>query len=198
MRSLEKRALDSLIDQLLSNIGNHARVVGPSGSLTALDDRYVGVLKHLLLEAYPQTPEALLTSVRDDLIVVTRAIDAPSELVGFEPSTLRVTKTYSKGIDEWREMYGDLLNVTIQPTRYLDTDLHEPYITFHESFFAPRSITGWMKLSRHFARVCNAMEDLKRLSGLKQKEVFYDHRESNLIPAQFVDNRGELLELTPV
>ena len=29
MRSLEKRALDSLIDQLLSSIGNHARVVGP-------------------------------------------------------------------------------------------------------------------------------------------------------------------------
>ena len=52
MRSLEKRALDSLIQQLLTKIGDHARVVGPSGSLTALDDRYVGVLKHLLLEAY--------------------------------------------------------------------------------------------------------------------------------------------------
>ena len=143
MRSLEKRALDSLIDQLLTKIGDHARVVGPNGALSALDDRYVGVLKHLLLEAFPETPEALLTSVRDDLIVVTRAIDAPSELVGFEPSTLRVTKTYAKGIDEWRAMYGDLLNVTIQPTRFLDTDLHEPYITFHESFFAARSISAY-------------------------------------------------------
>ena len=198
MRSLERRALDSLIGQLLSKIGGHARVVGPNGSLTALDDRYEGVLKHLLLEAFPQTPEALLTSVRDDLIVVTRAIDAPSELVGFEPSTLRVTKTYAKSIEEWRETYGDLLNVTIQSTRHLDTDLHEPYITFHESFFAPRSITGWMKLSRHFARICDAMDNLKRLSGLKQKEVFYDDHNSNLIPAQFVDNRGELMELVPV
>ena len=144
MRSLEKRALDSLIGQLLTKIGDHARVVGPNGALSALDDRYVGVLKHLLLEAFPETPEALLTSVRDDLIVVTRAIDAPSELVGFEPSTLRVTKTYAKGIDEWREMYGDLLNVTIQPTRFIDTDLREPYLHYVSRVVLCSSIHHWM------------------------------------------------------
>ena len=43
LRSLEKRAVDELIQQLLGKIGD-ARVVGPNAPLTVLDAHYVGPL----------------------------------------------------------------------------------------------------------------------------------------------------------
>ena len=197
MQSLERRALDTMISALLDKVGGHARILSPSQSFTALDETYVGVLKRLVLDAYPQTPEVLLHSLADDLIVVTRALDeAPSELVGYEPCTLRVTKKHANGLDELQQAYGDLLNVTILSTRYLETDLRNPSITFDESFFKARSISGWAKLSRHFARVCAAMEELKNETGLKLKDVFHDEGESHLVPTQFVDGHGDTLELT--
>ena len=72
MRSLEKRALDSLIDQLLESIPG-TRIVGPGAPLTALDEKYVGTLKAMLQEAIPGIPDAMLSSVRDELIVVQLA-----------------------------------------------------------------------------------------------------------------------------
>ena len=42
MRSLEKQALDALTKQLLAKM-SRARIVGPNGPLTTLDERYVGL-----------------------------------------------------------------------------------------------------------------------------------------------------------
>ena len=166
MRTLGKRAIDNLIEQLLSTVGN-ARIVGPGGAFSPLDNKYVGVLKQLLLEAFPGTPESVLAGVREDLIVVTRAVEEPSTLVSFAPSHLRVANPYAGSVDALREKYSELLNVTIHPTRYLDTDLADPSIVFHESFFAQRSIRGWGKLSLYFARLCASMEEMAKASGLK-------------------------------
>ena len=49
-RSLQKRAVDSLISQLLSKIGDGAHVIGPGARLSVLDSHYVGPLKALLQE----------------------------------------------------------------------------------------------------------------------------------------------------
>ena len=197
IRSLQKRAIDTLITQLLARVGEDAHVLGPGGAISPSDTRFIGVLKEMLLEAFPGTPEALLSSVRGDLIVVARARDSPSALVGFDPCTLRVASTNAPDLTQWRERFGELLNVTISPTKYLETDLKDPTLTFHESFFAPRSIAGWAKLSRHFARLCASMEELRSISGLKQKAVFYDDRDSHLVPAFFVSANGETLVLEP-
>ena len=195
MRSLEKRAIDALIQQLLAHVGSDARIVGPGGAFSPLDSKYVGVLKQLLLEAFPGTPESALASVREDLIVVTRAIGEPSTLVNFAPSHMRVAKPYSGGVASMREKYSELLNVTIQATRYLDTDLADPSIVFHESFFAPRSIKGWAKLSLSFARLCATMENLAEVSGLKPHYIFHGKSDSRLVDSQIVNLHGESLDL---
>ena len=82
VRSLEKRSVDSLIDQLLAGMGGDTRIIGPGASFSPLDGKYVGVLKQLLVASIPGIPEQLLSSVRDDLIVVTRIREEPSALVG--------------------------------------------------------------------------------------------------------------------
>ena len=196
IRSLEKHALDNLTAQLLATIGN-ARVVGPSAPLTPLDARYMGTLKSLLSDAFPGTPEALFSAVREDLVVVQQLLGTPSALVGFEPATLRVAKPHASAIDELRE-YSALLNVTIEPSRYLDTDLHGATLTFQESFFAPRSISGWKTLSTHLARLCTAMDELRKRSGLKQSEVVHEDHSTNLVLTSFASGEGEELELAPV
>ena len=197
MRSLEKRALDSLIEQVLATVDAPTRILGPGASINPLDERYVGRLKQLLMDAIPGIPEPLLTSVRDDLIVVARANVEPSDVVRFEESTLRVIKTRAAELDKWQETYGDPLNVNIKPSRYLETDLKDCSLTFSEQFFAPRSIQGWRKLSLHFARICGAMAELMTLSGLKQKEVFHESRDTHLIYTNLVNVRGGSMELTP-
>ena len=180
----------------------HARIVGPGAPLTALDERYVGVLKLMLAESIPGIPIELLSSVDDRLIVVQQAREDPSDLVRFEPSMLRVVQSRAADIDTWRDKYGRLLNVTMKPTHYLESDLRGASLTFSEQFFAPRSILGWMKLARHFSRLCAAMAELMALAGLKQRDVIsidrYPSVDSTLIHASFVRaNSGDPLELAP-
>ena len=198
LRSLEKQSLDALVQQVLAKVGSNARVLGPNAPLSPLDDRYIAPLKTLIREAIPGVPDSLLTSMRDDLIVVQRSLPEPSELVGFEPSILRVVKSRSGNVEAWQETYGDLLNVSIIPSRFLETDLKDCALTFSEQFFAPRSIQGWMKLSRHFSRVTAALSELAQISSLKQKDVFYDDRDSHFIYTNLVSAQGDPLELTPV
>ena len=198
MRSLEKRALDALVDQLIAKMPG-ARIVGPGAPLSALDERYVGRLKAVLTEALPGIPESVLSAVNEDVIVVQRAHEAPSELVGWEPSVMRVVRGRAAAdIRAWQRTYGDLLNISIQPSRYLETDLRGASLTFTEQFFAPRSILGWRKLSLHFARACDAMAQLMISSGLRQRDVTFEDRDSNLIYTNLVGVNGDTLELTPV
>ena len=200
VKTLEKAALDNLIGQLLTKVGGDARVIAPNAALMPLDARYVGLLKSLLSESMPGVPDTLLSSVRPDLIVIQRALSSepPSDLVGFEPSTLRVVKSRAGNVEAWQETFGDLLNVSIVPSRFLETDLKDCALTFSDQFFAPRSIQGWMKLSRHFSRVTAALSELAQLSSLKQKDVFYDDRDSHFIYTNLVSAQGDPLELTPV
>ena len=199
MRSLEKRALDSLIDQLLESIPG-TRIVGPGAPLTALDEKYVGTLKAMLQEAIPGIPDAMLSSVRDELIVVQLAREEPSSLVAWEPSVMRVVKDIDANeIQSWQETYGDILSIDIRPSKYLETDLKNASLTFSEQFFAPRSIQSWRKLSLHFARACDGMAQLMTLSKLKQRDVTHeDHGDSHLIHTNLVSANGDALELAPV
>ena len=199
MRSLEKRALDSLIDQLLESIPG-AHIVGPGAPLTALDEKYVGTLNAMLQEAMPGIPDGLLSSVRDELIVVQRAREEPSSLMRWEPSVMRVVKNIDASeIQSWQETYSDILSIDIRPSKYLETDLKNASLTFSEQFFAPRSIQSWRKLSLHFARTCDAMARLMVLSKLKQRDVTHeDHGDSHLIHTNLVSANGDALELTAV
>lgn len=196
MRSLEKRALDSLTDQLLAQIPG-ARILGPGAPLSASDERYVGRLKTLLRDALPGVPDSILSSVHEDLVVVQRAREEPSQLVGWEPSVMRVIRGRSaEDVDSWQETYGDLLNISIQPSKFLETDLRGASLTFTDQFFSPRSIKGWQKLSLHLARACDAMAELMKASGLKQRDVTHeDHGDSHLIHTNLVSMSGDALEL---
>jgi hypothetical protein len=196
IRSLEKRSLDTLISQLFSRIGGEVRIVGPGGALTALDERYMGLLKQLLLESFPGIPDDLLGTVRDDLIVVARATEDASTLVSFTPSTLRLSRDHAHKAEELSAKYSRLLNVDIQPTRYLDTDLEDARLVFGEELFVNRSIKGWVRLSLYFARLCASMEALRGESGLKQGEVSHSGRETHLIPAEFASRLGEEMQLS--
>ena len=123
MRPLQKRATDSLVEQMMAKIGR-ARIVGPNAPLSASDERYVGRLKDLLLEAFPGTPAEVFASVRDDLIVLARAQqETASPLAHFAPSVLRVPNADAEVLRHWNAEYGALLNVTVQRSRHLDTDL---------------------------------------------------------------------------
>ena len=155
------------------------------------------ILKTLLVGAIPGVPESILSSVDEDLIVVQRAREEPSDLVGWEPSVMRVIRgRAAEDIRTWQDAYGDILNISIQPSRYLETDLRGAALTFTDQFFAPRSIKGWQKLSLHFARVCDAMAELMKLSGLKQRDVTHeDHGDSHLIYTNLVSMSGDALEL---
>ena len=199
MRSLEKRALDSLIDQLLESIPG-ARIVGPGAQLSASDEKYVGTLKAMLQEAIPGIPDSLLLSVRDELIIVQLAREEPSSLVHWDPSVMRVVKDIDANeIQSWQETYGDILSIDIRPSKYLETDLKNASLTFSEQFFAPRSIQSWRKLSLHFARACDAMARLMTLSKLRQRDVRHEDRgDSHLIHTNLVSANGDALELTPV
>ena len=198
MRSLEKRSVDTLIQQLFATrFGGRARIVGPGAPLSVLDERYAGPLKGLLAEAYPGVPESLWASMSDNLIVLARAAEEPSQVVGFEESTMRLVRSLSERAEEWQREYGDLLNVTIQPSRFMETDLRGASLTFSEQFFAPRSIQGWAKLSRHFARLCASMAELASISGLRQRDVGYTNRETNLIYTNLVSANNQPLEFTP-
>ena len=200
MKSLEKKALDSLIEQLLSQLPK-ARLVGPGAPLEVLDERYLGRLKDLLHEAFPGTPDALFSAVRDDLIVVQRAEESRGELAYFEPSTLRVPRADAEDLKRWTREYADLLNVSVQRSRHLDADLKGPSLTFTEQWFSPRSFEGWAKVTLRLARTCAAWLELKGAAGLKQREVFHEDRDSHLVHAAFARvRRGEVepLELTPL
>ena len=199
MRPLQKRATDSLVEQLMARIGR-ARIVGPNAPLHVSDERYVGRLKDLLLQAYPGTPIEAFASVRDDLIVLARAQETRSELAHFEPSVLRVPNGDADTLRRWGAEFGALLNCTIQKGRHLETDLKGPSLTFHEQFFSPRSLEGWAALTLRLARACQAFVDLKVLSGLKSKSIFHTDRDTHLVHATFARTRhGESvpLELAP-
>ena len=194
VRSIERRSIDSLVQQLFDRIGGENRIAGPGEALSPLDERYVGVLKLLLQEAFPGTPEEVFSSVKDDLIVVSRAAVQPSELVSFTPSTLRVAPPYSERVGDIQNKYASLLNLTVLPTRYLDTDLMDPNLLFSQGFFSERSIKGWARLSLTFARLCASMQEMAFASGLKQEHVFHGGT-SNLIPCRFSNRQGEEMEL---
>ena len=191
VRTLEKKSLDSLIQQLLEKVGDNARVLGPGGRFSPLDTKFVGVLKQLLADSLPGIPEPLLSSVREDLIVVTRAVEEPSSLVSFGGSTMRLAKGYSGEAEELRNEYEDLLNVEIKSTKYVETDLSGAHIVFNEMFFAERSIKGWAKLGLYFARLTASMEDLARRSGLKPSGVSHGRSDSRLVYTHFEDRHGE-------
>ena len=195
VRSLEKRSIDSLVAQLFSQMGGDLRIVGPNAALTPLDARYVGVLKQLLQELIPGIPTDLLSTVRDDLIVISRATESVSTLVSFAPSVLRLSRDHSHKAEHLQSKYGELLNVTVQASRYVDSDMEGPKLRFGEEFFLNRSFKGWTRLSSYFARLCAAMEELRAESGLKQSEVSHGDRETNLVPATFVNRLGEEMEL---
>ena len=111
---------------------------------------------------------------------------------------MRVTKTHHREISSLRDNFGTMLNITFQRSRYLDTDLENPCLRFSEDFFRPRSIAGWLKLSRHFAKLCAAMHEVKQRSGLKQAEIHHEHRYDHLVPVNFVTRHGDALELAPI
>lgn len=187
-RSLQKRAMDSMVSQLLSKIGD-ARVLGPGGPVSALDAKYVGPLKTLLLEAFPGLPEHLLASVRDDLIVVRRATLSPSGLVSYGPSTLRLAKAHMKQKEEWQGEYG-VLNVTLQKSRHVESDLEDAHLIFHEGFFHPRSLKSWAKLGLYFARLTASMEELASRSNLKPNNVYHGRSDSHNVYAVLHDRNG--------
>ena len=186
MRTLQKRSIDTIVEQLLANIGDGASILGPGASIA--DVQYVGSLRQLLSEA--GVPEPALAGVRPDLIVVKRLPPEPIDLVCFSPSVLRVANADDSTVAQLQSQYGDALNVTVQRTRFLETDLKSASLEFRDQFFAPRSILGWAKLSRQFARLCHAMLELKEKSRLDQRNVFYTDQESALIRSKLVGARG--------
>ena len=197
MRPLQKHALDSLVDQLVANLGA-VRIVGPNAPLAVSDERYLGTLKALLLTAFPGTPPAVFSGLRDDLIVLARAHETRSELAHFAPSTLRVPKVPQDALQHWRDAYGALLSVDIQPTRHLEADLKDCTLVFREQFFAARSLESWAALTLKLARACAAWVELKALAQLKAREIFHVGSDSHLIPARLERARnGEELELAP-
>ena len=130
-------------------------------------------------------------ALRDDLIVVAQAEEAPGNVVHYAPSVLRVAKASASHVPTWRHRYAQLLNVDIQASRYLETDLRDASLTFHPSFFAPRSLAGWARLSRHFARMCHSFLELSRRSGLKQDQISHSDRETHLVYATLRDAPGD-------
>ena len=185
MRDLQRRATDSLIEQVLRQFED-AVVLGPGSRLGVLHERYEGRLIDLLHAAFPDTPESVFHRVRPDLVVVSRDLTPPpSGVVRFSDSVLRVPKGKASAavLREWQEAYA-LTNVTLRRTRYLDSDLHDCRLRFDKTLFVPRSFEAWARLSLGWARQCAAMLELKRLTGLKQKElIFSDGRDSSLVPA---------------
>ena len=201
MGSLVKRALDQMITQLLAKVGGEARVLGPGAPLHCRMDRYVGTLFHLLTEAFPGIPEASLAAVRRDLIVVTSApLEKEASVVGFQPSTLRVAHT--DAVSALKATYAVGLNMTIQRSKYELSDLAAPVLTLDETFFAPRSIEGWRKLTLRLARLCHALSEVTSAAKLRSSEIWHDgERNTHLIPLEVVGTRGGKdveLELQPV
>ena len=198
VRTLEKRAIDTLVDQLFSQIGNNPRMVGPEGSFSPLDDKYVGVLRLLLQQFIPNIPDSVLQSVREDLIVVTQhVLENPSQIVSVGQSRLRVGKQYHHNINEIKSKYAELLKLEVTPSPYNDTDIDfsEASIIFQDTFFAARSIKGWCRLSLYFARLCASMDQLSAKAGLKGESVFHSDRETHLLFTGFVSSNGQEMEL---
>ena len=149
------------------------------------------------MDAFQGIPLEVLSSVRDDLIVVNRSlalVTAPG-LVSFTPSTLRVAAPHAGKVDILQQKYSSLLNTTILPTRYVDTDLMDTRILFSSDFFAERSIRGWARVSLYFARLCAKMEEMGKESGLKSEYVFHAGTDSTLIPSEFKDGLGQEMQL---
>jgi hypothetical protein len=183
MRTLEKRSLDSLVAQVVGD----GRVLAPGASISPLDYKYEGTLKQLLKDAFPNTPEVVF-AVRDDLIVVSRVNDTPSEVVRFSGSQLRLSKYHSHKVNELQH-YAQLLNVTVHPTQLLESDILDLSLVLDESFFVPRSIKGWARLSLYFARLCAAMEELASQAAIK------DIVGTGLVPITLLDRRGDEMRL---
>jgi hypothetical protein len=202
VESLQTRATDVLIDQLLERIGDDARVVRAGGRLGVLDSVYVGALRDLLEEAFPDTPSELFHRVRSDWIVVSRDLTPPdTKAVRYDESRLRVPKLSSDLREAWTETYGALTGAEIVSTRHLDADLHRCTLVFDRRFFRPKSIVGWARLARTFARMTAAWVELKRESGLRQNLVENEGSNSHQILSrlvEMVDGEEIELELEPV
>ena len=159
-----------MITLLLAKVGGEARVLGPGAPLHCRMDRYVGTLFHLLTEAFPGIPEASLAAVRRDLIVVTSApLEKEASVVGFQPSTLRVAHT--DAVSALKATYAVGLNMTIQRSKYELSDLAAPVLTLDETFFAPRSIEGWRKLTLRLARPLHALSEVKSAAKLRTSDL---------------------------
>ena len=195
VRSLKKSAIDNLVDQLFSQMGNHPRIVGPEGAFSPLDDKYVGVLKQLLQQFIPNIPDSVLQTVKEDLIVVTQTSEPPSQMVAFGRSTLRVATPYSNRIESIKRKYSDLINSDIIPTTYLESDLMNPSLIFQDTFFTERSIKGWCRVILYFARICATMEQAVKEAGLKHGHTIHSDRETDKLYTAFVDSSGYDMEL---
>eukprot|EP00966_Prymnesium_polylepis_P306527 7083167-Prymnesium_polylepis.2 len=111
VRSLEKRSIDSLVEQLFTQMEG--------------------------------IPTDLLSTVRDDLIV-SRVTESASTLIAFAPSVLRLSQDHSHKAQQLQTKYGELLNVTVQASRYVDSDMEGPKLRFGQDFFINRSFKGWV------------------------------------------------------
>lgn len=208
-RDLQKRALDSLIEQTLARVveadgdetHHEARIIAPGARFDPIDERYVGRLIDLLNDAFPDTPAPLFSRVRPDLIVVLRDYTPPSikHLVRFADSRLRVAKPHQARMLPRKRMYSETLNMNVERGRHLETDMINAAMVFNESFFSPRSFKAWARLSRDFARMCAIMLEAKTLAGLSQRELIRtDGRNTSLVPAsiqQTVKRDGESVDI---
>lgn len=183
MTSLQKKATDALVQQLLERIGD-CRVVAPGARVNVLDSVYVGRLRDLLAAAFPGTPPDLFHHVRHDLIVLQRDLSPPTtSLVRFDESRLRVPKlTAAKR--EALERYSPLTGARVEAGKHLDADLFDCALVFDRRFFDRRSIVGWAKLALQLARMTAAWGELKRESGLRQH---YVESHGHLVPARLVE-----------
>ena len=200
--SLQKKATDNLVQQLLNQIGDHAHVIGPGARVDVLDSIYVGRLIDLLEEAFPGTPSAVFHKVNPSLIVMTRDLSPPNtSVVRFTDSRLRIPDLTPGQKRDWSDMYGPLTRSKLIRGKHLDADLLHCQLIFTSQFFAPRSLVAWAKLAREFARMTAAWVDLKKVSGLQQKYVENEGTDSHLIFPRLVESRGEEevdLELAPL
>ena len=104
--SLQKKATDNLVQQLLNQIGDHAHVIGPGARVDVLDSIYVGRLIDLLEEAFPGTPSAVFHKVNPSLIVMTRDLSPPNtSVVRFTDSRLRIPDLTPGQKRDWSEVH---------------------------------------------------------------------------------------------
>jgi hypothetical protein len=120
VRSLEKRSIDSLVDQLLfTQMGGDLRIVGPNAALTPLDVRYVYRCAQTIVtgtDSRDSNRSPLYSKRRPYCHKPCHRVCLYTHLV----CSLRAasfTGPFAQA-QQLQTKYGELLNVTVQPTRY--------------------------------------------------------------------------------